>query len=148
MQKLPHQYSVLGQATLDSDVTLSMAGVTSIDSAPPVEFGGPGDKWSPESLLVAAIADCFILSFKAISRASKFDWLSLECDVEGILDQDQNDKRMQFTHYNLHASLLIAQSDKHALAKRLLEKAKQSCLITNSLSGETSLTISIREAQQ
>jgi hypothetical protein len=33
----------------------------------PREFDGRGNQWSPESLLAAALADCFVLSFRAVA---------------------------------------------------------------------------------
>ena len=77
MQDFPHQYRVSANAKTAGNVVLSSSGVPDLPSAAPAEFGGPGDQWSPESLLVAAVADCFVLSFRAIARASQFDWASL-----------------------------------------------------------------------
>jgi organic hydroperoxide reductase OsmC/OhrA len=31
------------------------------------QLGGPGGQWSPETLLVAAAAECFILTFRAVA---------------------------------------------------------------------------------
>ena len=76
MQQLPHSYVVSASAEAESNVTLSSDGLESVTSAPPEAFGGPGDLWSPETLLVAAVADCFILSFRAIARASAFSGAS------------------------------------------------------------------------
>ena len=89
MQELPHRYNVGAAAGPEGPVELSSPGVPDLASAPPAEFGGPGDKWSPETLLVAAVADCFILTFKAIARASRFDWSNLSCQVEGVLDREE-----------------------------------------------------------
>lgn len=69
MQALPHHYSVTAAAAADGDVTLRSAGIPSLQSSSPVQFDGPGDRWSPETLLVAAVGDCLILTFKAIARA-------------------------------------------------------------------------------
>ena len=143
MESFPHHYQVKGSASPNGSVNLSSGGVSDIVSAPPVQFGGPGDKWSPESLLVAAVADCFILTFKAIAKASKFEWESLACEVEGVLEKSEN--LISFTKYNIRASLVIKQGIRHELASRLLEKAEKSCLITNSLSGETELSIELIE---
>ena len=65
MHPFPHNYGVSAHATPVSDVAIEGATLPSIQSAPPAEFGGPGDRWSPETLLVAAVADCFILTFRA-----------------------------------------------------------------------------------
>jgi hypothetical protein len=52
--------------------TRSRRGSLRFDScAAPAEFGGPGDQWSPESLLAGAIASCFALTFRFVARAQK-----------------------------------------------------------------------------
>lgn len=143
MQNYPHHYKVSGKTTVESDVNVSADSLPDIVTAPPKEFGGPGDKWSPESLLVGSVADCFILSFKAISRASKFTWESLECNVEGILDKV--DKVTKFTEFNINAILEIEKGGNIEQANRLLEKAEHFCLISNSLSAVKNLTVKVKE---
>lgn len=144
MQDLPHHhYLVAANAKATDNVVLSSTGVPDLVSAPPAEFGGPGDQWSPESLLVAAVADCFILSFRAIARASRLEWDSLTCEVEGILDRV--DRLTQFTGFNVSAMLDVPAGTDQAKAQRLLEKAEHACLITNSLKAESHLEASVRE---
>lgn len=142
MQNFPHHYTVSADATTDSNVQLSAEGLDPIESAAPAQFGGPGDRWSPESLLVAAVADCFILSFKAIARGMKLDWLSLSCDAEGVLDRV--DKIAQFTGIQLHATLEVPKGTDEAKALRIMEKAEESCLISSSLKGATHLHATVR----
>lgn len=137
MQDLPHHYHVKANAAADGDVKLSADNLPMLLSAPPAEFGGSGDRWSPESLLVAAIADCFVLTFRAIARASKLDWVSLSCEVEGTLDRVE--KVTSFTAFKITATLHVPADTEEPRAHRLLEKAEAGCLITNSLSGTTQL---------
>lgn len=145
MQDLPHNYAVTASARADGNVDLTSPGLTPIESAPPVEFGGPGDCWSPETLLVAAVADCFILTFNAIARASKMDWLSLTCDVEGILDRVDN--ITQFIEFRMRAVLDAPQGTDENKAVRILEKSERACLITNSLKSETHFDAEVRIVQ-
>ena len=141
MQDLPHHYAVAAAAETQGDVTLATEGVADLPSAPPVEFGGPGGRWSPETLLVAAVADCFVLSFRAIARASKLPWTRVHCAVSGTLDRVEGKTR--FTAFQLHAKLVTPQDVDGDKAGRLLEKAEASCLITNSLSAQTHLTTEV-----
>lgn len=141
MQNLPHQYLVSADAKSSGNVVLSSSGVIEITSAPPAEFGGPGDQWSPESLLVAAVADCFILSFRAIARASRLDWDDLTCSVDGTLDKV--DRVTQFTGFKVSATLHIPPGSNEEKALRLLEKAEQVCLITNSLKADSHLEATV-----
>lgn len=143
MENFPHRYEVEATAGPDGDVGLAGHGLDSIYSAPPPEFGGPGDRWSPETLLVAAVADCFVLSFRAISRASKLPWESLECRVEGILDREE--RITKFTRFLVTATLRVPPDTNESRAQRILQKAEDSCLITNSLSGSTHLEATVLE---
>lgn len=142
MQDYPHHYVVVASSRSDSNIDVSSPGLETIESAGPAEFGGPGDLWSPETLLVASVADCLILSFRAIARASKFEWTSLSCDAVGTLERV--DKVTQFTEFRLKANLEIPDGAKEAMALRLLDKAELHCLITNSMKAETHMESEVR----
>lgn len=145
MQNLPHKYNVAASAGAGSHVKLASAGLEDLESASPAEFGGPGDRWSPETLLVAAVADCFILTFRAIARASKLEWISINCDVDAILDRVDGVSR--FTDFHQRVVLDVSAGTNEAKAMRLLEKAEQACLITNSLNGNSHLAAEVRIAK-
>jgi peroxiredoxin-like protein len=130
-QQLPHQYTISAKAQSEGEVTLTGAGIPTLASAPPALFGGPGDQWSPEDLLVAAVADCFVLTFRAIARASSLEWIDLECSVEGTLERV--DRVNLFTTFDIQAKLIVGPDTDTGKAEKLLEKAETSCLISNSL---------------
>jgi organic hydroperoxide reductase OsmC/OhrA len=144
MHPFPHHYAVAAAARPDGDVPLSAAGVRVIESAPPKEFDGPGNQWSPEQLLTATVADCFVLSFRAIAGASKFKWLSLEATTRGTLDKIQG--TMRFTRFDTHAKLRVPAGTDLERAKKLMEKAEFSCLVANSLSSDRHLTMETIES--
>jgi organic hydroperoxide reductase OsmC/OhrA len=144
MHPFPHRYTVSADARPDGDVPLSSEGVRVIESAPPKEFDGPGNQWSPEQLLTAAVADCFVLNFRAIAQASKVRWLHLETRTQGTLERIQG--TMRFTRFETHAKLQLPSGSDSERAKRLLEKAEMSCPIANSLSSERHLTVEIVES--
>ena len=137
MQPLPHHYLVTATGAATGRVTLSHQGVPSLESSPPPEFGGPGDAWSPEGLLVAAVADCFILTFRAVSRASKLEWSDLEVRVSGSLER--RDGVTAFTGFELLARLGIGPDVDPTLAHAALERAERVCLISFSLKGPVHL---------
>lgn len=131
MKPYPHHYSVEASAAASGSVDLTAEGLPAIASAPPVEFDGPGDQWSPESLLVASVVDCFVLTFRAIARASKLDWSQLHCAAEGTLDRVERVTR--FVGMRIVADLALPPGGNAETGHRLLEKAKNACLVTNSL---------------
>jgi len=134
MHPFPHRYQVQASATPEGDVPISAPRVPTLQTAPPTEFDGPGDRWSPEQLLCAAVADCFILSFRAVAKASKFEWRSIECDVEGTLEKAG--AKASFTQFVIKARLTVPQGTDSERATRLLEKSEQVCLISSSLSAQ------------
>lgn len=144
MQDYPHTYVVAASAQSDSNLTTSSPGLADLETAAPTEFGGPGDQWSPETLLVAAVADCFILSFKAIARASKLEWDALSVDADGVLEKV--DRVTQFTAFHIRASLDIPAGTRPEKAERLMAMAEKSCLITNSLKADSHLETEIKIA--
>jgi organic hydroperoxide reductase OsmC/OhrA len=117
--------------------------VDNIQTAPPPEFDGPGDVWSPETLLVAAVANCFIFTFRAVSRAAHFDWEQLECSVDGVLERVSG--VTQFSKFSTRAKLTIRAGADSAKAQELLQRAEKGCLIANSLRGERHLEAEIIE---
>jgi organic hydroperoxide reductase OsmC/OhrA len=131
MHPFPHHYRVEAQAPVSGNVALRAEGLPPISSAPPLEFDGPGDQWSPESLLVASVADCFVLTFRAIARASKLEWTEIRCHAEGTLDRAEGVTK--FVGMRIVADLTLPPGGKPETAKRLLEKAEHGCLVTNSL---------------
>ncbi|MDB4778051.1 OsmC family protein [bacterium] len=141
---LPHDYSAAASAKPAGNVTLSVDELDSIESNAPKEFGGPGDQWSPEDLLVAAVADCFVLSFRAIAGMSKFEFTDISAKVTGTLDKVERD--IQFTALSIVANLTLPAGADESRAQRLLEKAEATCFITNSLKAEPHLEANITVA--
>ena len=131
MQPFPHHYSVAARAAAQGDVTLTGDRLPAIPSAPPTEFGGPGDRWSPETLMVAAVADCFVLTFRGIAGVSRFPWVALDCDVTGTVERVE--RVTQFTALEVRARLRVPAGANEDQARRLLAKAEETCLVTNSL---------------
>jgi len=141
MQPFPHRYLVTAVAGTESEIILQSDGLTAIRSALPAEFGGAGDRWSPETLLVAAVADCFTLTFRGVARASRLEWTSLTCEVAGTLDRVDGVSR--FTHFELRVQLQLPEGSSEALAHRVMAKAEQTCLVTRSMTATTELIAAV-----
>jgi organic hydroperoxide reductase OsmC/OhrA len=138
----PHRYSVSGEMEGAAPVRLAAPGLPGLESAPPTEFDGPGDRWSPETLLVGAVVDCFLLTFRAVARASKYDWTRLHAQAEGVLDRAEGTTR--FTEIRLRAALDAPAGADAATGERLLAKAEKGCLVSNSLKCPVHLEATVR----
>src|SRR4051812_39481758 len=57
-----------------------------INFAAPPEFGGEPGLWTPEHLLLGAVATCYVATFRAIAEASKLVCDHMEVFVEGIIE--------------------------------------------------------------
>jgi organic hydroperoxide reductase OsmC/OhrA len=137
MKPYPHDYRVSVSAAPEGLVTLTCEGLPALETAPPEQFDGSGDRWSPETLFVGAVADCFALTFRAVARASNLAWTSLQASASGTLEQASGGAR--FTSIRIDASLAVPGGVEEARAVRFLEKAERGCLITRSLVCPTTL---------
>jgi peroxiredoxin-like protein len=137
MQHLPHCYKVEANAAHDGNPVVESGTLQPIAIEPPPEFDGPGNLWSPETMMVGAVASCFILTFRGVARASSFPWLKLTCPAEGRLERSEG--KLRFTEFTLRPTLEIPAGADRDRALHLLEKAERSCLVTNSLSSTVRL---------
>jgi organic hydroperoxide reductase OsmC/OhrA len=105
MKPMPHVYEVTLSGGPKGYAALTMGGVPVLRSAPPKDFDGPGDAWSPEHLLLASVESCFMFTFQAVAQASKFDFLSLELSGSGTVDREGGSTR--FTDIVLRSRLIL-----------------------------------------
>lgn len=140
-QPYPHTYTATASGEPTGSVTVASPRLEPLRTAPPAEFGGPGNLWSPETMLVASIANCFVLTLRAVARAAGFHWLGVECHVEGVLERVEG--AAQFSRFVTHATLSVPNGTDEAAAQRLLERAEHGCLIGNSLRGARRLEATI-----
>jgi peroxiredoxin-like protein len=132
MKPLPHLYEARLSGGPTGYATVSVSGLPDLTVAAPADWGGPGDSWSPEHLLIAAIESCFLLTLRAVARASKVEFASLKVFVSGAIDR--KDGVTRFTEVVLRPVMTIPAGTDRERALRVMEKAEKSCLITSSLS--------------
>jgi organic hydroperoxide reductase OsmC/OhrA len=141
MKPLPHHYDVTVKATEKNAVEITSRGLTALVSAPPPEFDGPGNLWSPEMLMVAAVADCLVLTFRAVAKLSKLQWNNLVCNAQGTVDR--SDGVTRFTGIHLRVDLSIPAGSDLTKAQSILEKAEKACLVGNSLKCTPTLEVNL-----
>jgi peroxiredoxin-like protein len=132
MKPLPHRYDVRLVGGPTGYATLSGEGLPDLRSAPPRDFDGPGDAWSPEHLLLAAVQTCFLFTLRAVAQASRVEFTSLELVAEGTVDR--KDGATRFTEIVLRPRLALAAGSDRSRALRAMEKSEKACLVTASLS--------------
>lgn len=143
MKPFPHRYDVHLAGGPSGYAHVSTAGVPELRAAPPADFDGPGDAWSPEHLLLASVQTCFLFTLRAIARLSKLEFADLQLDAAGTVDRREGVTR--FTEIVLRPTLTVATGTDRALALRVLEKSERACLVSASLSTPIRLEPEIRE---
>jgi organic hydroperoxide reductase OsmC/OhrA len=113
-------------------------GIAKSSSAPnaihftsPPAFGGVEGRWTPEDLLLGAIASCYTTTFRTLADYSKFAYNDLQVEVEAAVNKAE-------TGYNLgevciRANLIIPREEEQERALKLLHKAKGLCLVSRAL---------------
>jgi organic hydroperoxide reductase OsmC/OhrA len=141
MKPFPHVYRVTASASEEGAVTVRARGLPPIDTHLPVEFGGTGERWSPEELFAAAIADCFVLTFRGVAKVTGTPWTSIVCDVDATLERIERQAR--FTLVTITARVRVPKAEFKRSITNVLERAQTTCLVTNSLNAEITLDIQI-----
>jgi peroxiredoxin-like protein len=131
MKPPSHRYEVHLDGGASGYAAVDARGLPNLASAPPAEFEGPGDAWSPEHLLLAAVATCFMFTLRAVARASRVDFISLDLTVEGTVEGRGG--RLRFGEIVLRPRLQLPAGTEPERALRVLEKAGSTCLVSASL---------------
>jgi peroxiredoxin-like protein len=145
MKPLPHRYDATLAGGPSGYAGVSAPGLPELRTAPPVDFGGPGDAWSPEHLLLAAVQTCFLFTLRAIASISKVEFTALELDAAGTVDR--RDGVTRFTEIVLRPRLTVPPGTDRERAVKILEKAEKACLVTASLATPVRLEVEIKTAQ-
>src|SRR2546423_11124981 len=80
--------------------TSGRTGLAKSDSAPnaihftaPTEFGGLEGRWTPEELLLAALAACYTTTLRSIAGVAKLDFADLQVEASGIVRKAESGYR-------------------------------------------------------
>jgi len=109
----------------------SSSAPNSIHFAAPPQFGGLEGRWTPEDLLLSAVASCFTTTFRVLAEHSKCDYLDLQVEVQGTVQK--GDTGYHFSSIGLRPQLKIHLEDERQRSLLLLEKANALCLVSRAL---------------
>src|SRR5687768_12840715 len=144
MKPLPHDYEMTLTGASAGYATASAAGLADLTTAPPAEYDGPGDAWSPEHLLLAAVSSCFLFTFRAVAKASHVDFVEVEAGAAGTVDRTGGITR--FTDIVLRPTVTTPSGADAGAVQRAIEKAASRCLVSASLETPVRVQSTIRES--
>jgi organic hydroperoxide reductase OsmC/OhrA len=123
----------------------SVQGKHDLEVATPPEFkGGVEGVWSPEDLLVASVASCFVVTLLAIAERRGVPLRALEVGTSGHVTQ-RSDGRFGFTEVVVHAGVDTDPGLEDEV-REAAEAAERGCLIASSVDFPVRLELDVRTA--
>ena len=135
MTDIDHTYRMKIDWLADREGVARAEGLPGLHVGAPPEFGGRSGVWTPEHLLVGAVASCFLTTFLAVAELSGLPLVTVEVPAEGSLARGE-DRRYRFERVTLRPRILLAGEEDRERARRLVDKAEAACLVTRSLATE------------
>jgi peroxiredoxin-like protein len=111
---------------------LKSIGLPTLQVAPPPEFQGRENTWTPEHLYVGSVASCFMMTFLALAEHSKLQLVSLDVTAKGKLENVDR-SGYQITEVILRPTVVVRSIDDVRRVETLLKKAERSCFIAASI---------------
>jgi organic hydroperoxide reductase OsmC/OhrA len=96
------------------------------------ELGGLQGRWTPEQLLLCALAGCFTTTFHEVARAAKFDFTDLEVEIEGSVRRNRN-TGSNFNEILIRPRLTVQSEAQREEGLNLLRKTKAVCMISRAI---------------
>ena len=96
------------------------------------ELGGLQGRWTPEQLLLCALAGCFTTTFHEVARAAKFDFTDLEVEIEGVVHRHRN-AGCNFNEILVRPRLTVQFEEQREAGLSLLRKTKAICMISRAI---------------
>ena len=110
---------------------ISAAGKVTIEGSSARVFHGNPERWNPEELLIAALAECHLLSYLHVALTHGIVVTGYTDAATGTMEQTA-DGGGHFTSVTLRPSVTIASGDP-AVAQALHEEAAEKCFIAASV---------------
>lgn len=130
-QPFPHRYEVSLSWKGGETSELSSGPRPVLPGGPPAQFDGTDEtRWSPEHLVLAALAQCLLLTWISLNKRSQIPLKGWESKGESVLEKTK--EGLVFTSFKLSVTLKT-DADRVDEARRLLDTAKKYCIIANAL---------------
>jgi organic hydroperoxide reductase OsmC/OhrA len=124
-------------------VRVTAEGKAPLEAAIPAEFrGGTPGMWTPEDLLVAAVASCYVITFESVAAHRDLVYRGLRVDGIGHVTR-RAEGRTGFVVIELLVELTV-DPDSVEQAERVARAAKQRCLVGHALEVPIELELTVR----
>lgn len=108
----------------------------------PQEMDGPGIGTNPDEMLLGAAATCYIITLAAMMERSRLDKEDLTMESVGVVDVTKG----VITYKKIiHRPVIVLKADAdekdHILARKLVQKAEASCMISRAIKGNVEVEV-------
>ena len=127
-----HRFRVVAWwASGRTGIAQSSSAPNAIHFSSPPAFGGLEGRWTPEDLLLGAIASCYTTTFRTLADYSKFEYTDLQVEAEGVIRKAETG--YSFGEVVVRLNLTLPRVVEQERAIKLLHKAKDLCLVSRAL---------------
>jgi organic hydroperoxide reductase OsmC/OhrA len=116
----------------DGEGWISAPGLSPMSVGLPPAFGGAGNQWTPESLLVASVEACTMLTFIAYAKRKGLEPIRYWSSASGILGRDESGKT-RFLELTVRPMVEVANESEVSTAQNIFGAIDGKCFIGSSL---------------
>jgi len=110
------------------------------------KLGGLEGRWTPEQLLLCALAGSFTTTFADVARGLKFDYMDLEVEIEGSVRRRGTAAR-DFNEILIRPRLTVNSEEQRESALNLLRRTKSVCMISRAITVPQKLEPTVETAK-
>lgn len=126
-----------------SFVNVEAPGKSALHVTKPTEFGGPsGSFWTPEELLMNALASCYAITLEAVAARLDVPFRDLHVDALGHLER-RRDGGWGFVLVELDVELMTDPGFE-TVAERAATVAEQRCIVGRALAVPVDVRVGVR----
>lgn len=107
----------------------------------PADLGGSDVWWSPEHLLVAALATCLTATFSALAERAELHFGEVRCRARGTLDRKEGHIAFSSMHVAMEITVLARDVER---TRAVAEDAKNRCFVAGSLRCPIELVVDVK----
>jgi organic hydroperoxide reductase OsmC/OhrA len=126
----PHHYD-LDLTWTGGDFCDLTSGARTLKGGPPAQFDGTDEtRWSPEHLILGALAQCLMATYFALNKRAGIETRSYTSKAEAVLDKTR--EGLVFTSFRVVVRLSVPAARVEDALKQV-EAAKKYCITSNAL---------------
>lgn len=140
----PHRYETALSWKHGDQSEMTAGPRPAIGGGSPPEFDGTDlSRWSPEHLILAALAQCLMLTWISLNKRSAIPLKGWDSTASSVLDKTK--EGLIFTELKVRVKLSVP-AERVEEARKLLDTAKKYCIIANALKTPVALDATVEAA--